>query len=497
MSQVTIQNGAAVNLSVGNTVEIQVVGGSSSAGAGGDMTKAVYDPQTIEADAFDRANHTGTQTSSTISDFSTTTNTLIDSRVDKPFVDALNVNSDTLDSQEGVYYLDRTNHTGTQLASTISDFQSTVDLNTTVTQSATEDAYFNSGLQDFNNKALNGDTLKIVCFGDSITLGFDPDNSGAQVPTPYPEQLQNYLRTLYNNTNITVVNKGISGNQASDLITRFTADVVNENPDLVIQMVGINDSNNSITVETFNDNLETLANLYLTNDIPVVFATPTPIRREIGGANFNNVRLNYYKDAVLSVARKFKLESIDIFGLFEEMFEQGYTIFDFLSNTSDTLHPQQAGYIYLAGLFMSQLVPCIYVKGEMKIPLVANTPVISNIGTDIFRVTGNEYIANYIQRKTTPSKYFRIPIFVARKNAQLNANSAKNSAGTIAPITDNGLAAYTLDFFNATLTSNIIDTIDSTFSLGMHILEANSSDFDAGDPGGAQWYFTAFEIQIN
>ncbi len=46
---------------------------SISAGGGtGDMLAATYDPQTIAADAFDRANHTGTQTASTVSDFDTT-----------------------------------------------------------------------------------------------------------------------------------------------------------------------------------------------------------------------------------------------------------------------------------------------------------------------------------------------------------------------------------------------------------------------------------------
>ena len=39
--------------------------------ASGDMTKAVYDPQNIAGDAFDRANMTGTQLASTISDLST------------------------------------------------------------------------------------------------------------------------------------------------------------------------------------------------------------------------------------------------------------------------------------------------------------------------------------------------------------------------------------------------------------------------------------------
>ena len=35
----------------------------------GDMNASVYDPNTVAADAFARANHTGTQTASTISDF--------------------------------------------------------------------------------------------------------------------------------------------------------------------------------------------------------------------------------------------------------------------------------------------------------------------------------------------------------------------------------------------------------------------------------------------
>lgn len=44
------------------TGQLDLVGESS----GGDMEKSVYDPQTIEADAFDRANHTGTQPASTL-----------------------------------------------------------------------------------------------------------------------------------------------------------------------------------------------------------------------------------------------------------------------------------------------------------------------------------------------------------------------------------------------------------------------------------------------
>jgi len=54
------------------------------AGAG-DMNAAVYDPTTIQADAFARANHTGTQTAATISDFDTevSNNTTVVSKADQ------------------------------------------------------------------------------------------------------------------------------------------------------------------------------------------------------------------------------------------------------------------------------------------------------------------------------------------------------------------------------------------------------------------------------
>ena len=47
---------------------IKVLVGTPSNGgsSGGDMTKAVYDPQDINADAFDRSNHTGEQAISTV-----------------------------------------------------------------------------------------------------------------------------------------------------------------------------------------------------------------------------------------------------------------------------------------------------------------------------------------------------------------------------------------------------------------------------------------------
>jgi hypothetical protein len=107
----------------------------------GDMTKAIYDPTNVLGDAFDRANHHGTQLAATISDFSTAA----DARVSAAIGVTVQAYSAILDgttasfttamdaklagiaagataNQTDAYLLSRANHTGTQLAATISDF---------------------------------------------------------------------------------------------------------------------------------------------------------------------------------------------------------------------------------------------------------------------------------------------------------------------------------------------------------------------------------------
>lgn len=52
-----------------------------------------------------------------------------------------NFNADQLDNQEGSYYLDRSNHTGNQIASTISDFDTEVSNNTDVANNTAKRSY--------------------------------------------------------------------------------------------------------------------------------------------------------------------------------------------------------------------------------------------------------------------------------------------------------------------------------------------------------------------
>jgi acyl-CoA thioesterase-1 len=78
--------------------------------------------------------------------------------------------------------------------------------------------------------------IKIVAIGSSSTAG-----AGASTPeASYPSQLQAELTGHFLWTDITVVNRGINGEEAPDMLARFDTDVIAEKPDLVIWQTGTN-----------------------------------------------------------------------------------------------------------------------------------------------------------------------------------------------------------------------------------------------------------------
>jgi lysophospholipase L1-like esterase len=78
--------------------------------------------------------------------------------------------------------------------------------------------------------------LKIIAIGSSSTFG-----SGASSPAAsYPSQLEAELKARLPGLPVTVLNKGIGGEEAAQMVARFEADVLDESPDLVVWQVGSN-----------------------------------------------------------------------------------------------------------------------------------------------------------------------------------------------------------------------------------------------------------------
>lgn len=86
------------------------------------------------------------------------------------------------------------------------------------------------------SKLVAGQPVVIVAFGSSSTAGF-----GASSPEfNYPNRLAAQLRRHYPTADITVVNAGVGGEDAPEMMKRLQTQVIDVHPDLVIWQVGTN-----------------------------------------------------------------------------------------------------------------------------------------------------------------------------------------------------------------------------------------------------------------
>lgn len=85
-------------------------------------------------------------------------------------------------------------------------------------------------------RLAKGQPLKIIAFGSSSTQGV-----GASSPAQsYPSRLEAELRTRFPGREIVVINRGIGGEDAEEMVARLQRSVLAERPDLVIWQVGTN-----------------------------------------------------------------------------------------------------------------------------------------------------------------------------------------------------------------------------------------------------------------
>ena len=86
------------------------------------------------------------------------------------------------------------------------------------------------------SKLVAGKPVVIVAFGSSSTAGY-----GATSPDfNYPNRLAAQLRRQYPTADITVINAGVGGEDAPEMMKRLQKEVIDVHPDLVIWQVGTN-----------------------------------------------------------------------------------------------------------------------------------------------------------------------------------------------------------------------------------------------------------------
>lgn len=103
---------------------------------------------------------------------------------------------------------------------------------------------------------------KIVALGDSFTLGYPLDAA------------HSWTKRTADVLQVPVINKGKVRQTAKDLLSRFDADVVTENPGRVIIFAGIGDAIQGVALKEVQTNIEGMVEKAKSNHIIPILALP-------------------------------------------------------------------------------------------------------------------------------------------------------------------------------------------------------------------------------
>ena len=196
--------------------------------------------------------------------------------------------------------------------------------------------------------------MKIVFFGDSVT---DADRDRAN-----PDDLvkgfvlfaANKLRLLYPEKEFKIVNRGIGGDRTANLLERVERDVVAEQPDIVVMLIGINDvwrrfdAGEIVTEEQFRENYEKLVKTIKDTGAKLVLIQPFVL--DVGDKR----DFRPYVDAFNRIIREIANGEIplvpmnEIFrGLTQDIAPEKFA--------ADGVHPTHRGCRYIANLAVKEL----------------------------------------------------------------------------------------------------------------------------------------------
>lgn len=205
---------------------------------------------------------------------------------------------------------------------------------------------------------------QIVAIGDSITAGGG-----------YLRDIDAVLKSQYADMKLpNVINKGIGGQKAEDLVRRFDADVVKLKPACVTISIGINDvwhrlggPHDAKVLAAYKSNVATMVDRAQQAGIRVILLTPTLIQEDSNSEG--NKRLLLYVEAEKQIAAEKKCQFVDLHGMFRAALKQKPATVKGNWLTSDGVHMSPLGDAVMAtGVLRALGVPDAKLSSGEKPP---------------------------------------------------------------------------------------------------------------------------------
>ena len=208
---------------------------------------------------------------------------------------------------------------------------------------------FGVGLPNTTRAIRSGKALVIVAIGSSSTRGV-----GASDPAhTYPALLNEDLQRRWPHLVVTVVNKGISGEIASQMQARFERDVLPYHPQLVIWQTGTNQALRTGDIGGFIDTIREGISRLKVLKADVVLMDPQFAPRVLARPTHP-----FIVDSISAVAHDMNVAVFHRFAVMRHWIASGqYKIEDLIS--TDGLHMNDVSYGCIAHLMADSLVAAV------------------------------------------------------------------------------------------------------------------------------------------
>ncbi|UKS28035.1 SGNH/GDSL hydrolase family protein [Paenibacillus sp. HWE-109] len=183
---------------------------------------------------------------------------------------------------------------------------------------------------------------KLLFIGDSITDCGRMDDA-EDIGYGYVRHIRDYLQLFHSDSQVTVVNKGISGNTVLDLQARWQEDVISHHPDWVSISIGINDAWKEIEINRYEETYRSLIVTAIEKVGAKIILMETTVNKENPDSEENH-QLIPYNEVIRRLAVEFDAALITLNSGFQKYLrKENPSIL-----TVDGVHMNSAGNLFIA-----------------------------------------------------------------------------------------------------------------------------------------------------
>lgn len=217
----------------------------------------------------------------------------------------------------------------------------------------------------------------IAFFGDSVTQGcfevFMENERDLQCITDYDAVYHSRVRKIFSilfpTVPVNIINAGLSGDNATNALTRIQRDVLQYSPDLTVVCFGLNDAN--FGEEALNKYLTSLRGIFKKlsdSGSEIIFMTPNMMNTYISNRlsppvlaeqaeKEKRLQTEGFFDAFLdgakAICKEFDIPVCDCYAKWKMLYENGVDITELLSNKVN--HPLREMHLLFAGMLVNTM----------------------------------------------------------------------------------------------------------------------------------------------